>query len=174
MKWHYFRSLDGGPIIRTDSPSTWENDRWEEIKPRTEGARLHRAQSIKELRKILRPGDTVHCIIRHVSRSGMCRHIDLYKAGRNGTYLTAYAADALEWSQTNKGHGPLIVGGCGMDMCFHTVYSLSRVIFGGPKGWRCPGKGCGSNEHVNSPRVERKRGLWHKGDAGYALRHSTI
>lgn len=122
-----------------------------------------RQQAIERLREILKPGDTVYTIIRHVSRSGMQRSIQLLKfpiteegpcscgllrhhdvhqdvPGKSyhpyaGTptvgrpfYLGRLAATALGWAYDHKNEG-VKVDGCGMDMAFHTVYSLSSVLF---------------------------------------------
>ena len=46
--------------------------------------------------------------------------------------ISGYVGDILEWRRNDK-DGSLIVGGCGMDMGFHTVYCLSRALF--PKGF---------------------------------------
>lgn len=132
-----------------------------------------RQEAIERLREILKPGDTVYTIIRHVSRSGMQRSIQLLKfpiveqgpckvdgcgepschhlhspseecegcaaprdhhayqgeqtVGRP-FYLGRLAATALGWTYDDKNEG-VKVNGCGMDMAFHTVYSLSSVLF---------------------------------------------
>jgi hypothetical protein len=44
--------------------------------------------------------------------------------------LTYYAAIVLDWPLVEvNGSRALRVGGCGMDMGFHTVYSLARSLF---------------------------------------------
>lgn len=92
------------------------------------------------LLKILKPGDTVHCILRHVSRSGMMRHIDFYtmqtndKGAPDMRWLSTYIADLGEYSQTNN--GALKVGGCGMDMGFSVVYNLGAQLW--PNGTAKP------------------------------------
>ena len=93
-----------------------------------------REDAIAKLREGLKPGDTVHTILRHVSRSGMSRRIDLVKLTNDEPrYLTWLAAKAIGCRSTGNGEG-LVVGGCGMDMGFHVVYELSRVLF--PKGFK--------------------------------------
>jgi len=42
--------------------------------------------------------------------------------------ITYWAAQALQWRYDDK-RKALVVKGCGMDMHFHTVYSLSCVLF---------------------------------------------
>jgi len=76
-------------------------------------------------------GDTVYTVLRSVSSSGMSRTISL-KVAKDGKILdlTYYAAIVLDWPLVEvNGSRALRVGGCGMDMGFHTVYSLSRGLF---------------------------------------------
>jgi len=79
----------------------------------------------------LKEGDTIYTILRSVSSSGMSRTISL-KVAREGRILdlTYFAADVLGWPLVEKnGSRALRVGGCGMDMGFHTVYTLASVLF---------------------------------------------
>ena len=76
-------------------------------------------------------GDTVYTVLRSVSSSGMSRKISL-KVAKEGKILdlTYYASVVLEWPLVEvNGSRALRVGGCGMDMGFHTVYTLARVLF---------------------------------------------
>jgi hypothetical protein len=76
-------------------------------------------------------GDTVYTVLRSVSSSGMSRTMSL-KVAKDGKILdlTYYAAIVLEWPLVEvNGSRALRVGGCGMDMGFHTVYSLARSLF---------------------------------------------
>lgn len=110
----------------------------------------------RELKKLLKPGATVLCILRHVSASGMSRRIDLYTIKRNELiYLSAYAADLAGDKLSDK--GGIVVGGCGMDMGCHLVHCLGARIW--PKGTRKPhGKRNGEPDH----------------EGGYALRQEWI
>jgi len=79
----------------------------------------------------LNEGDTVYTIIRSVSSSGMSRTISL-KVARGGQILdlTYFASVVLGWPLVEKnGSRALRVGGCGMDMGFHTVYTLASILF---------------------------------------------
>jgi hypothetical protein len=79
----------------------------------------------------LSEGDTVYTVLRSVSSSGMSRKISL-KVAKDGKILdlTYYASILLDWPLVEvNGSRALRVGGCGMDMGFHTVYTLSRVLF---------------------------------------------
>jgi len=82
-----------------------------------------------ELRKLLRKGKhRVYIVQRSVSSSGMTRKLDCYTIiGGELRYLTTMIADVLGWG-LDKNY-KLIVRGCGMDMHFHTVYSLSCALY---------------------------------------------
>ena len=96
------------------------------------------------LREWLSPGDTVYTVLRHVSRSGMMRAIDLYhiahdqkRDGLSKTWLSRVAAKACNSSFSEKYEAMRADGG-GMDMGFHLVSNLSRVLF--PDGFGCTGE----------------------------------
>lgn len=113
------------------------------------------------LRKFLRPGDTVYTVLRHCSRSGMTRHIDLYKLEKNDRiYLSGYAATVMGDSRSRD--GAIVVGGCGMDMGFHLVYNLGRTLF--PKGFKLRKGQRGRNGDTSG----------FDNDGGYALNHRWL
>lgn len=94
-----------------------------------------RQEAIEHLRTLLKPGDTVYAVSRYVSTSGMIRRIDLFKMMPDGPlYLTYYAGLAIGYKSSDK--GGLVIKGSGMDMGFHVVYELGRVLF--PKGFKLP------------------------------------
>ena len=105
-----------------------------------------KAEAIERLRSMMDVGNTIYTVLRHVSGSGMTRYIDLYVIKDNRPLrITWSAAIALGWTYDRKREA-LKVTGCGMDMGFHTVYTLARVIYSG--------------------MVE--------GDAGYSLQHNWM
>ena len=123
--------------------------------------KMHAARA--ELARMLRPGDTVYTRLEHVSRSGMTRRISVMvmreNEPQNITYTVAHAlGDGPSFDRSR--HDGLRVNGCGMDMGFHLVYSLGRVLF--PDGF--PVTGVGRNG--DTPGHDR--------DGGYALRHRWI
>ena len=129
-----------------------------------------KAHAARHLRELLKPGDTVQTILRHVSRSGMMRHIS---AVFNSQDITYYVAALMDDKVADD--GGIKCGGCGMDMGFNLVYNLSRTLF--PEGFICAGEECRSNDHFNEPdKYNRKRfaGKMHKGDGGYALRQAWL
>lgn len=120
-----------------------------------------REEALQHLRDILKPGDEVRTILRHVSRSGMLRSISpIFKDND----LSYWFSKALDWPLHKT--GGVSVGGCGMDMGFHLVYTLSRCLW--REGFDCIGKDCPSNDHFN--REEKK----HHSDGGYGLRQRWL
>jgi hypothetical protein len=94
---------------------------------------LEQVESVERLRTLF-AGDSkpvIHTITRHVSSSGMSRDISLIYATSAGlTNITYSAALALGWPLSEKsGNRAVRVSGCGMDMGFHLVYTLSRVLY---------------------------------------------
>lgn len=142
----------------------------------------------------LKPGDTVLCVLRNVSRSGMSRRIDFIKMSDPETtvYMTYHIARLLGYKCDHNGNG-LTVSGCGMDMGFAVVYELSSTLWS--NGFGCIGKNCRSNDHSNGDRDYRPHEdhtggdqnhicakqpetckafkHWHK-DGGYALNYKWL
>lgn len=92
-----------------------------------------RAEAISWLRERVKPGDTIYTVLRHVSRSGMSRRIDLFKLDcQDGKpvklWLSGMASRAGLGSMARDCNG-IRVDGCGMDMGFHVVYNLSVTLF---------------------------------------------
>jgi hypothetical protein len=96
----------------------------------------------------------VYTVIRSVSRSGMSREISvvipIISHGRTQDYDATIlktpipdhvasfvhpsytVAGILGWRYSEKnGHNAVIVSGCGMDMGFHLIYSLSSALYDG-------------------------------------------
>ena len=93
---------------------------------------MTKKEAIKELKTILRPNDEIHCILRHVSKSGMLRHIG-FRSQRKNRDITWLISNALDMPVNKDGDG-LKVSGCGMDMGFAVVYDMSSALW--PKGTR--------------------------------------
>ena len=92
-----------------------------------------RSESRQTLLELLKPGDTVYTVLKHVSRSGMMRHIQI-KLVRDGDIcdITYHAARVMGDSIAKD--GGIRVSGCGMDMGFALVYNLGAVLW--PHGTR--------------------------------------
>lgn len=97
---------------------------------KAEELRQEKANAEKYLREWLKPKDTVHTILRHVSQSGMSRNISCVIVN-NGQIknITYYVAKYMDYTIAKD--GGIKIGGCGMDMGFHLVYSLSYRLFKG-------------------------------------------
>ena len=154
----------------------------------TKAQQAEQAEALEELRKIVKPGDVLHTIQRHVSSSGMSRAISVVKIDKDGTIYRLDGAIAragiFKWHRKYDG---LEVSGTGMDMGFHVVYSVSRSLF--PDGYKCSGHDgskraprCNSNDHGNywietrgqeNPEPNFKRGKKHS-DGGYALKQAWL
>lgn len=90
------------------------------------------------LKELLHPGETVYSVLRHTSASGMQRRIDFYVMKDNRPrYLSGYM-EAIGLGRLHK-NGGLVVNGCGMDMGYDRVYTLSRMLFKGDGQERDPG-----------------------------------
>lgn len=78
-------------------------------------------------------GTRVYTSLRKVSSSGMTRHYSLFIVqGESIVNITYFAAHALGWTLSESdGSRTIKVQGCGMDMSFHLVSSLSAVLFHG-------------------------------------------
>lgn len=150
-------------------------------------SKAERADALAFFRKHVSPGDTLHCILRNVSRSGMQREIGLVLILADGVTLHPnHSGAVLTGYRTGKRDG-IIVGGCGMDMGFHLVYSVSRTLF--PDGFGVLSQPLESGERVRpASREEAARmvseGVIFRGrnqditgwddDGGYALKHRWL
>lgn len=110
-----------------------------------------KASALKTL-KALKPGQTIYFVVTHVSKSGMQRSIEFYIPEHGATWdakrersikSRQLVIERITWEMSrvlgyriDQKHGGVVVGGCGMDMGFHCVYNLGRVLF--PKGTSKP------------------------------------
>ena len=86
--------------------------------------------STEMLKRHFPKGSTVWLVIRQVSRSGMYRHISCHSIKDNQVnYLSFHVAKVFKWTYKDKTNA-VGVGGCGMDMGFHMVYTLASVLYG--------------------------------------------
>lgn len=98
--------------------------------------KLEQGEARRSLLEFIKPGTTVYTVLRHVSSSGMSRRIDCFVIRKNKPLcLTHQVAKALDYQQS-KHDGALVIGGAGMDMGFHVVYSLGQALW--PHGTRKP------------------------------------
>ena len=124
-------------------------------------------QALETLRGMFKPGDTLHCIIRSVARSGMSRRMDYY-AMIDGEprwitpLMVRVGVPDQSWASWRKGrdYDGARIDGCGMDMCFESAYRLGRVLF--PEGFKVDGRG--RNGDTSG----------HDNDGGYAIKHGVL
>ena len=90
-----------------------------------------RDQAVERIRDAVSQTNTIYGTVRHVSKSGMRRHIHFFTIKDNEIYHLDYAiTQALpRLKMTKSGPGALIVDGCGMDMIFSVVYAVSSVLY---------------------------------------------
>lgn len=147
-------------------------------------------EALTRVRAWIKPGDTLYTILRHVSSSGMSRDISLVyikpnaKEGQAIYDLDYNAQMILGYPAPKRGSG-LRVGGCGMDMGFHMVYTLSRYLF--PDGFGEVGEK-GNKKKRPKTKVEAEKMVkegWEfygrngdksgwDNDGGYALKHKWL
>lgn len=92
---------------------------------------IAQAEAVKTLQEWgVLEGTTIYAKVVRVSASGMSRHVRLYiTKGDEIVDISYWSAKALEWGYAGDGYREGIrVSGCGMDMLFHTVYSLSYAM----------------------------------------------
>lgn len=129
------------------------------------------AEARARILEILGDNREIYTCLRHVSQSGMTRHISVHAIGtikvqKNGKEyerpylydLTGMAAKVCSYS-FNKDRDALVIGGAGMDIGFALVYDLSRVLFEG-------------TTPDQEPRTASS--LPTNTDAGYVLSHRWI
>ena len=92
---------------------------------------MTKGEAIKRLKEEIKKGDTLWTQLNHVSQSGMMRHISVRQIKKDYPLdWTRLVSIALDWKESkNRSGGGIKVGGCGMDMGFHLVYTLSRVLY---------------------------------------------
>lgn len=131
-------------------------------------------ESVTRLRELLSPGEELYTTVTHVSPSGMTRWIRVLLIRDNHPVdISWHVARALQRPVNTRNHEGVETGGCGMDMGFELVYSLSRRLY--PEGYECigydadgnsTGRICPANDHVNKPYPHV---LMQHRDGGYAL-----
>ncbi len=85
-------------------------------------------EAIDYLKKNINVGDTLYTIIEKVSSSGMSRQIKILDIKEGiPSYWSYYISKVLGY--TLKDNGAIFIKGAGMDMGFHIVYELSKVLF---------------------------------------------
>lgn len=66
--------------------------------------------------------------LNHVSQSGMMRHIEMFYMVKNEPYYIRFLTEEFFNYHINRKTDAYHVGGCGMDMGFAIVHSLSYLV----------------------------------------------
>lgn len=98
----------------------------------TKAQQADREEAMERLRGLLKPGQEVLCVLRHRSRSGMQRVIDLKTIVDGELQGIGWSAAIAMGDRFDPHREGIVVGGCGMDMGFHLVYNLGATLW--PKG----------------------------------------
>lgn len=115
---------------------------------------MNKQDAIAKLHDLLKPGDTVYTILRHVSRSGMSRRISLVTADHVDLDYFIDKAGFVRQSSSAPG---LVATNCGMDMGFSLVYNLGARMW--PNG---------------TPEPHGTRNGEPDSDGGYALKQRWL
>ncbi|WP_315127287.1 hypothetical protein [Comamonas antarctica] len=131
-KQTYMRS-PSGEVFSTQHPE-YQKD-CENLGSGEKGKAARKEYARSELRKLIKPGQTVHCVLRRVSSSGMSRDISLFVIHKGELRnIDSLAADAT--TRTLARGAGIAMQGCGMDMGFALVYDLGRALW--PAGTKKP------------------------------------
>lgn len=84
-----------------------------------------------DTRNMLEQGShIVYCVLRSVSQSGMSRRISFFTIIDNQPRWLDWKIEQILGYKRRGDKEGLFIEGCGMDMGFHVVYSLSQVLYG--------------------------------------------
>ena len=148
----YMRTASGF-VFTTSHPEFHSMDKRLTIK---EGKAMYLQQSKDDLLTLIKPGSVINTLVRSVSSNGMSRRISLYIVdGQEIRSIDNWVSIITGYKHSDK--GGLIVGGCGMDMGFHLVYSLGAALW--PNGT--------DTAHGTRNGVPDT-------DGGYALKHRSL
>ena len=130
---YYLSTTDNHVYDFSHEPS---GENWQKLS-QAKGKALEKQQAINSLKNIFdsmpQEKRVIYCVLRSVSASGMSRVIDFYTViNDRPSYLSGLIRKALGYRMAKR--GGLVVGGCGMDMGFHVVYTVASVLYGGNRG----------------------------------------
>jgi hypothetical protein len=121
-----------------------------------------RVEQLANLRKWLKPGDTVYTILESRAASGMSRWIRVLipyvnETGEIGFIHPNYAVSIVLNLRRDGNHEGVMMQGCGMDMGYEIVYRLGKALW--PEG---------------TPEPHGSRNGSPDSDGGYALKHRWL
>jgi hypothetical protein len=95
----------------------------------TKAQELKKQENITRLTAMLGDNRTVYVNLHKAARSGTSRTLSLHIVTADGLQDITYLAAPI-LGETFRPDGTIRVTGCGMDMGFATVYSLSYALYG--------------------------------------------
>lgn len=87
------------------------------------------AEITERLRELAPKGSDVYTILRHVSGSGMTRRISVVVIADGKPRDISWSIAKLGMFKMDPNKEGLKVGGAGMDMGFHVVYTLASKLY---------------------------------------------
>ena len=91
--------------------------------------KMNQKEAITKLKELLKPNDTIYCILTKLSNSGCYRHINFYKFYNGNKYWLSFLISIALKLPLKEKTNSVGIGGGGMDMGFHIVYELSYLLF---------------------------------------------
>jgi hypothetical protein len=128
-------------------------------------SKVDKLEALAHLRKLCPPGTTIRTILKHRARSGMYRVIDAYVIKGGELLRISWSGAVAAGFRYDDKHEGIIVGGCGMDIGFHFVNSLSYALHG------MHSKGEGAAPENQGRPFKPRRGHYR---AGYSLEHRWL
>lgn len=125
----YFLETRHNTVIRAPAScaSVWRGPDYAEL-PCKEGQARYRAQHVESLRKSLRPGQDVYCLMRHCSASGMSRTYDVYAIVNGDLHRLTDSAAVVGAFRTDK-NGRIVVSGYGFSGSHEIVSAIGRALW---------------------------------------------
>lgn len=129
----YRYSSDVADAYGADNPDRREEMHAYALTPsgRIAGIDYDATEAFESLQRTFPRGSRVPAMVTRVSPSGMSRDVVILGTRDDGSLwrVSHLAAQVIGWEYRSEPRA-LIVRGTGMDMLFHTVYTLSNVLYG--------------------------------------------
>ncbi len=94
---------------------------------------IQKQESLKTLKNILTPNDTIYGLVRKVSSSGLSRTMDFYTIKQNKPISVSYHIANILGCRYDSSLNGAKINGMGMDVCLDAVLKLSIQVFGDAK-----------------------------------------
>jgi hypothetical protein len=97
------------------------------------------AKAREQLKKLVKPGDTLYTILRHTSTRGTSRHYSVYCIEDNKpVWITGYVRTVCQYTDYKRFPDVIVVAGGGFSGSNEIVMTLGRALFDRGhkiKGW---------------------------------------